>query len=213
MESYLTVNPLRVIIFHELKKRRIYVGELVHDTALDVYKLNYDQNYLASKNSIALSPELNLFKDTHISPKGKLFDAFIDRIPDRSNPAYPDYCQSQGISVDERNPMILLGSIGRRGPSTFVFEKTYSNSLSVKEIINFRNEINISQNDFAKAFDISEITLQKIESGASLDTKTIKLLQIYLTFPEVAIWQLQQTGATIHTTAMLKLLKFFKEKI
>jgi DNA-binding XRE family transcriptional regulator len=213
MESHLTIDPHRLTIFHELKKRRIYVGELLYDAELDAYKLIYDENYINSKSAIPLSPELSLFKKTHTSQKSKLFDAFVDRIPDRFNPAYTDYCHSQGISVDERNPIILLGSIGRRGPSTFIFEKMYKTSISLNDIINLRNELSISQNDFAKAFDISEVTLQKIETGISHDSKTIKLLQIYLTFPEVAIWQLYQTGAAIHTSTLLTLIKYFNEKI
>ena len=49
----------------------------------------------------------------------------MDRIPSKENPAYPDYCKSQGISVNETNPIILLIAIGKRGPSTFIFEPVF----------------------------------------------------------------------------------------
>lgn len=213
MNSNLKIDPNRLLIFHELKRRRIFVGELIYDEKLDVYKLRYDDNYVNLKSAIPLSQELDLFKTIHVSNKGQLFSAFIDRIPERENPAYADYCRSQGISVDEKNPIILLGSIGRRGPSSFVFEKTYKAGISIDKITRLRQELNITQHDLAKAFGISKVTLQKIESGGSSDEKTIKLLQIYFTFPEVAIWQLHQTGATVHSSVLSKLFTYFYERI
>lgn len=205
----LKIDPNRLLIFHELKKRRIYVGELIYDKNMDVYRLIYDHNYINSKNAIPLAPELDLFKMVHTSSKGQIFSAFTDRIPERQNPAYPDYCHSKGISVDETNPIILLGTIGSRGPSSFVFEKTYEAGISINEITNLRQDLNITQHDFAEALGISKVTLQKIEAGVSSDIKTIKLLQIYFTFPEVAIWQLHQTGATVHSSVLSKLFNYF----
>lgn len=213
MNIDLKIDPNRLLIFHELKKRRIYVGELIHDVKLDVYKLIYDQNYLNSKNAIPLAPELSLFKEVYISNKGQLFSAFLDRIPEKQNPAYADYCRSQGISINENNPIILLGTIGSRGPSSFVFERTYKPGISIIKITELRQELNITQHDLAEAFGISKVTLQKIESGVSSDIKTIKLLQIYFTFPEVAIWQLHQTGAMVHSLVLSKLFTYFYEKI
>lgn len=213
MNMNLEIDPNRLLIFHELKKRRIYVGELIYDTKIDMYKLIYDFNYINSKNAIPLAPELDLFKTVHTSGKGQLFSAFIDRIPERQNPAYADYCCSQGISIDETNPIILLGTIGSRGPSSFVFERTYKTKLSINDIIELRKELNITQHDLAEAFGISNVTLQKIESGASNDVKTIQLLQIYFTFPEVAIWQLHQTGGTVHSLVLSKLFNYFHTKL
>ncbi|MCB1107049.1 MAG: hypothetical protein KDK76_03020, partial [Chlamydiia bacterium] len=51
-----------------------------------------------------------------------LFVPFLERIPSKNNPSYPEYCQSVGISVDEENVFVLLSTIGRRGPSSFIFE-------------------------------------------------------------------------------------------
>jgi HipA-like protein len=202
----------RLNIFHESRKRRVLVGELIYDNKNDTYEFIYDKNYAHSKKAIPISPDLSLFKLRHQSEKGKLFPSFIDRIPDKSNPAYDDYCKAQGISSDEKNPIILLGTIGKRGPSGFIFELVYSNEFDARDIISLREQLHISQYDLATAFDISKTTLQRIESGISKDLNTLKYLQILLNFPEVALWQLKQTGSHVHRDVLSKLITHFKSK-
>lgn len=198
-------------IFHESKKRRTFVGELIYDKKKDTYELIYDKNYVNSKSAIPISPDLSLFKLRHQSKKGKIFSSFTDRIPDRSNPAYKDYCKSQGISPDEKNQIILLGAIGKRGPSSFIFEPVYYSEFDPSEINNLREKLQITQHDFAEAFDVNQRTLQRIEAGTSLDPSTLKHVQIMLTFPEVAIWQLKQTGSRVHRDVLSKLIKYFED--
>lgn len=212
MNYQIKLDPFRLKIFHESRKRRTFVGDLIYHQEKDVYELIYDKNYAHSYNAIPLSPELDLFKLRHQSNKGKLFASFIDRIPDKSNPAYNDYCNSQGISPNEKNPIILLGTIGKRGPSSFVFESVYKSEFNLTDIIKLRKELNITQHDFAQAFDISKTTLQRIESGLSKDLNTIKYLHILIIFPEVALWQLAQTGNRIHQSVLTRLIKYFETK-
>lgn len=207
------IDPTRIKIFHELKKRRVYVGELIYDKKRDVYELRYDQHYVNAKNAIPIGPDLDLFKIVHVSKEGQLFPMFLDRIPDKKNPAYNDYCNSQGISPDEKNPIILLGSIGSRGPSSFVFERVYETDFSADNIIKIRKMLKMTQHDFATVFDIKQITLQRIENRIGRDKNTIKLLQIYFNFPEVALWQLEQGRAAVNTASWEKLKKYFSEKI
>src|SRR5579872_66873 len=126
MNYLIKPDEYRLKIFHEGRKRRILVGELIYDKKKDRYELIYDKNYADSKKAIPIGPDLNLFKLHHQSKKGELFPSFMDRIPDKSNPAYNDYCKAQGVSPAEKNPIILLGAIGKRGPSSFVFEPVYS---------------------------------------------------------------------------------------
>ena len=212
MKSELKLNQNRLHIFHEGRKRRIFVGELIYLEDINQYELIYDKNYLVLKNAIPLSPDLDLFKHRHISEKGKLFPTFIDRIPLKSNPAYKDYCLSQHISIHEQNPIILLGTIGKRGPSSFIFEPVYENEFAAADIIKTREEIGISQNDLAKAFNLSKETLQKIENGLSKDLNTLKLIEIYFKFPNVGMWQLKQSGNKVHSSALFKLTNYFYNK-
>lgn len=202
----------RLHIYHEGRKRRVFVGELSYDVEKDRYELSYDERYAHSRMAISISPELSLFKLKHYSKKGELFHAFVDRIPDRDNPAYEAYCAAQGISVKERNPIILLGAIGRRGPSSFVFEPVYSDEFHLEELIKLHEQLGITQHDFAEAFDISKVTLQRIESGESRDQNTLKIIQIFFRFPEVAIWQLGLTGGRVHADVLKRLVAYFNDK-
>lgn len=203
----------RLQIFHEGRKRRVFVGELSYNKKNDIFELNYDYNYANSKSAIPISPDLSIFKLHHQSKKGKMFPAFIDRIPDTTNPAFKDYCLSQGISPNEKNPIILLGFIGKRGPSSFVFEPVYYNEFSINNIKSLRKKLNITQHDLAKAFDIKKITLQRLEAGTSHDENTLKRMQILFSFPETALWQLKQTGKWVHKDVLNKLTQHFSEFI
>lgn len=209
MRCQLKLNKNCLKIFQEGRKKRIFVGELRYDEKEERYELLYDKKYTYSKNAMSLGPNLSLFQLRHVSEKNKMFPYFLDRIPDRENPAYPDYCASQGIAVDEDNLIVLLGSIGRRGPSCFIFESVYKSQFDLAEIIKWREQLEISQHDFALAFDFSKATLQRIEDGKSIDHNTLKRLEILFCFPEVALWQLKQTGGKIHVRLLTKLMEYF----
>jgi len=90
-------DPHRIQIFHEGSKRRIRVAMLEYDPDTKRYSLTYVMKYLRSNTAIPLGPDLNFIRQKHVSEPDKLFPTFIDRIPDRQNPAYGDYCRSQGI--------------------------------------------------------------------------------------------------------------------
>src|SRR3990167_2286392 len=212
MKSKAKLDYNRLLIFHEARKRRIFVGELVYLKDEDQYELIYDKDYAHSKKAIPIGPELDLFSLRHKSSKGKLFPSFTDRIPLKTNPAYIDYCKSQGVDPDEANPIILLISIGKRGPSSFIFESAYKNEFSIDDVVQLQNQLNITRYDFAEAFDFNILTLQKLESGKSQDKNTLKRLQIYLEFPEVALWQLKQTGVRINHNSYSKLINYFKSQ-
>lgn len=207
------IDSAKLLIFHEARKRRIFVGELTYHKEKDQYEFSYDKKYLVLKNAIPVGPELSLFKKKHVTSENKLFPSFQDRIPSKANPAYEDYCKAQGISPSEKNPIILLGFIGRRGPSSFVFEPVYKRDFSNVDILRFRKQLRLTRHDLAEAFDFSLPTIQRIESGKSQDLNTIKRLQIYLEFPEVALWQLQQAGGRVHGDVHSRLLNYFNEKL
>jgi len=52
--------------------------------------------------------------------------------------------------------------------------------------------------------------LQKLETGLSHDPNTLKYLEILLNFPQVALWQLKQTGDNVHADVLVKLVNYFE---
>ena len=209
--DYSRIDKSQLHVFSESRKRRVFVGSLSWDSDKNVFHFKYDSKYTQSKTAIPIGKELDLFKKNHIS-KGNLFPSFADRIPSKENPAYEDYCRYQGISRDETNPIVLLISIGKRGPSTFIFEAVYRNDFSYKQVRVFRESLGISIHDFAAAFDFNPPTLQRMESGKKADLSTLRRAQIYLEFPKVAMWQLELNSGKIHTETFQKLWVFFEKK-
>ena len=166
--DFTKIDQSQLHVYSENRKRRVFVGTLIWDKIKNQFEFKYDPKYAKSKKAIPVGIELDLFKKTNIS-KGKLFPSFSDRIPSIENPAYADCCKSQGISTNEDNPIVLLVAIGRRGPSTFIFEPVFKNSFSYSDIKKFREESGLSINDFSLAFDINPPTLQRLESGKKSD--------------------------------------------
>ena len=209
--DYSEVDPTQLNVFAESRKRRVFVGSLKWDTNKNIFEFKYDPKYASSKKAIPVGKELDLFKKVHTC-KGKLFPSFLDRIPSNENPAYADYCRSQGISIDERNPIILLVSIGRKGPSTFIFEPIIKNEFTVDLLKAFRSELNISLSDMALAFDLNWPTLQRFEAGKKVELGTLRRIQIYLMFPQVAMWQLKLNVGKLHSDTFHRLWSYFEQR-
>jgi len=209
--DFTKIDQSQLQVFSESRKRRVFVGTLTWDQNRDIFEFTYDPKYSRSQTAIPVGNELDLFKKSH-SSKGKLFPSFFDRIPSKENPAYGDYCRSQGISVDETNPIILLISIGKRGPSTFIFEPVFLNFFDYKKVREFRESLDLSIHEFAAAFDFNPPTLQRLESGKNSDLGTIRRAQIYLEFPQVAMWQLELNSGKVHTDTFQKLWSHFEKK-
>lgn len=107
-----------IAVYLEKTRSRQYVGKLTREEGQ--YLFEYNSNYMKSRNVISLGPEMPLTKQSYRSKA--LFIPFMDRIPVKENPAYPEYCEAMGISPEETDPLILLGTIAHRGPSWLIFE-------------------------------------------------------------------------------------------
>lgn len=196
-------------IFLEARKRKIFVGVL--EFTNNNFTFLYDRKYLKSDSSIPLGPDIPLKKVKHTHKK-QLFPSFLDRIPSRKNPAYKDYCNQEGISINEENPIILLGTIGKRGPSSFIFELIHHNNFNVQErLSSFRSTTGISLQDTALAFGLNYVTVQRIEKGTSTDSNVLKLIQIYLEYPNCLRDQLQLTSCYLHHKTMKILFEYINE--
>lgn len=198
-------------VYSEGNRKRIFVGTLKH-LEEDTFHFKYSRDYLSSKGAIQLGPDLPLTKIEHKTVGPKVFSSFEDRIPSQANPAYAEYCQAYDISPQETNSILLLTTIGRRGPSTFVFEPVYitGENLTKDALRKFRVTNKISLRIMAEAFNLNYLTLQRIEKGTSKDRNTIRLVFLYLNFPDVAIWAVTINAAKIPQKTVSKLLAYFR---
>lgn len=208
------LNPKDIIavqIYLERKKSRIFVGKLWRELINQKLQfiLEYDNKYLDNKYAISLGPELPLTKQIYYS--SKLFPSFLDRIPSKENPAYKDYCQMMGIDESEEDSLILLSTIGKRGPSSFVFEPQYKDNFTADDLKKYREKLGLTMRDFSYLFGVSFAHLQRIESKKISGKEILHRIEIYKTFPEVALYELLRHGSKLHSKKIRHLLEFFQQ--
>jgi len=202
-------DPHQLEVFHEGRRRRQLVGTLTYHPKTTRYSFTYDAKYLRQKNAVPLGPELPLTKPSYQSKAKQLFSSLMDRIPSKENPAYIDYCKAAGIDPGEENTVRLLTSVGRRGPSTFIFEPVYKfdRDALISALKEFRQRLDISLWELARAFDVPYLTMQRIEASKSKDELTMRLIYCYLMFPDTAIWQLKISGRYVNRDSVIKIAK------
>lgn len=180
-------------VFLERRKTRVHVGRLTSAGGQLIF--TYDEEYLRMKNAFPLGPEFPLTKRQFKADT--LFPSLEDRIPSQKNPAYPEYCYAMGIDPGERNPIVLLSTIGSKGPSSFVFVPVYRRSFSVEDVIAFRRSLGLTTREFAQIFEISQPALNALERKRSSGKDLLKRLEIIVHFPEVALYLLLLNGGTL----------------
>ena len=185
---------LRVDVYLERRKSRVFVGSLKRDNNLFIFE--YHGPYIYDDKAIAMGPDLPLKKIIHKS--SKLFISFEDRIPSKHNPAYKDYCKQVGISPNEKDPIVLVATIGQRGPSSFIFAPVYKDQFTKEKLIEFRKDLNLSIREFAELFDFSPATIQRIESGKISGKDALKRIELYYKFPDIALFELNRSGHKIN---------------
>ncbi len=186
---------IAVVVYLERRKTRKLVGKLTRDLKNKTYIFQYDRGYLRSK-LIPLGPELPVSRKPYQSPI--LFESFVDRIPLKENPSYKDYCAATGISPQEQDPFVLLTTIARRGPSSFIFEAEREKMFTAANLIAFRQELQLTRKEFSIAFEVSNKTLYSIEKNQSTGKEVMKRLELYVRFPEIALFEFRRNCAQIH---------------
>jgi predicted transcriptional regulator len=78
---------------------------------------------------------------------------------------------------------------------------------------NIRESLKISIHEWAAAFSFNPPTLQRLESGKKTDLSTIRRIQIYLEFPQVALWEVELNAGKIHTETFQKLSSHFTSQM
>jgi HipA-like protein len=205
MSNYKKPNVVAVDVFAESRKSRRYVGRLSKELTEKVprFVFRYDPKYLRARFSLAVGPELPLTRREYFSPQ--LFPSFTDRLPSPENPAYQEYLDKFNLLPSEKDPLLLLTTIGRAGPSSFIFEpvleETFENNLKF-----FRNELGLTVRDFSVAFDVAGTSVQRIEKGIA-GKEIMKRIELYYRFPETAIFEVKRNGSKLHESVRTKLLQ------
>lgn len=154
------------------------------------FYFEYDDDYLHFSKAIPLGPEMPLTRRTYQSKQ--LFRPFSDRIPSKENPAYPEYCKSAGISINENDPLILLTTIASRGPSSFLFKPLYDERFTEADLKEFRTNLGLSAREFAACFDFSQPGITRVETGKTGGREILKRVEIYALYPDVALCQISE---------------------
>ncbi len=181
------MRPLKIIgvfVFLEKRKTETLVGSLYKIDRKLVF--TYEDSYLKARHSIPLGPEFPLTQKQFSS--NKLFPSLEDRIPSIQNPAYPEYCVAMGIDPNEKDPFILLSTIGSKGPSSFIFHPIFKRDITPKDIVEFRHMLGLTTREFAAVFEFSQNSLNALERGRRGGAEIIKRLEILLYFPSVALY-------------------------
>ncbi|MEI8295654.1 MAG: HipA N-terminal domain-containing protein [Alphaproteobacteria bacterium] len=200
---------IAVDIFLELYRTRLYVGLLQKKE--EQFYFQYDDAYLKARNVMSLGPEFTRTQKEFFSKA--MFPSLMDRIPDPENPAYPSYCQMFGMPANVQDPLVLLATIGRRGPSSFIFEPVYEKDFTFADFDKFRQGLGLTLHDAALLFDVSLSSLQKIKSGESSGKDVLKRLEIYYLFPDVLKFQIKQNGKFLHRDKLVYIFNLLaKEK-
>lgn len=203
-----TKNINAVMVFIDREKTRSYVGKLTYGSPSsgqadegDYFYFEYDSTYLQSSSSLRVGPELPL--ESKLFTSKQLFASFADRIPSRANAAYPDYCEAAGITPLEKDPLVLLSTIGSFGPSSFVFVPTYEEKFLGWKVKKYREKLNLTLREFAVIFSLSHSHLQRVETGQFPGKEIVRLIEICENHPAIAIEQVRKNGARI-PAAMLE---------
>lgn len=198
----------KVLVFIEESRGRVFVGELIKTD--EGYSFAYDHDYMSRASATAIGPDLPFLLNEIKSEK--LFDSLLELVPSRDNPAYEQYCRSVGISPDEHDPLVLLACLGK-GPSNFVFEPAPENTLPTgKDVVQFRDELGLSQRQFALLFDIPFPTLQTIEKETSEAKTARRLIQIFIDDPTVLWKVIKRRGVYLHTKQRLRIEDYIRRK-
>ena len=193
-ELSLYKNICGVDVFFERFQTRTHVGML--EKSNDSFHFSYDPAYLKTKNSLQFGVEFPLTRQYFSSET--LFPSFADRLPDPNNPAYEDHLYLSDISLNTSDPILLLTTIGKRGPSSFIFEPIYDDSFTINDYEKLREMLDLSMFDFAKIFDVSLSVLQKMKVGESSGKEVLKRLQLYTICPMTLYDQIQRNLKWLH---------------
>lgn len=197
-----------VLVFMEVYTNRIFVGTLVRNQG--IYEFTYEKSYLKYKKAIPMGLDLPLTRSFFKSEI--LFASFQERIPSKGNRVLTKYCDVFGISIHEKDPLIILSTIARKGLySCFIFSPLWKESFTVDDLRKFRKYLGLSTHDFEKAFGVAQASLVRVENGQASGSEILKKIEIFYENPEMTINYIKKYGNSLHSTKKEKLLSKLKE--
>ena len=205
-------NPKKITavdVYLKKRKTREYVGQLSRNNSQ--YIFIYDNLYLYKDRSISLGPDLPLTKKKFTSTS--LFPSFSDRIPSDKNPAYKEYCDMVGIKASEKDLLVLVATLGQKGPSSFIFSPAPGLAITHEDIINFRRNLSLTIREFGELFDFSPATISRIEKKLISGKEAMKRLEIYCHFPDTALYEAYKNRFKINEEKMNHVESFLKKRI
>ncbi len=188
--SAINIKIKAVDVYLQKRKTRELVGRLTRDEQGFIF--TYETAYLYNNKAISLGPDLPLIRKTFRAPT--LFPSFKDRIPSRDNPAYPEYCQMVGIEPTETDPLILVATLGHKGPSSFIFAPVQEDAFTGEALSLFRHHLGLTIREFSELFDFASTTINRIENNKISGKDALKRLKIYRDFPEVALTEIKRNA-------------------
>ncbi len=197
-----------VDVYLEKRKTREHVGRLSREGKKFIF--TYNDSYLYKDRAIPLGPDLPLTKKKFSSET--LFPTFEDRIPSKKNPAYAEYCKMVGINPSEKDSLILVATLGQKGPSSFIFSPAPTSTITNEDILNFRKKLNLTVREFSELFDFAPATINRIENRTISGKDSLKRLEIYFYFPEVALHEVMKNHNKIHSKKIKFVEKYLNSK-
>ena len=198
-----------VDVYLEKRKSREYVGCLSREEKKFVF--TYNNSYLYKDRSIPLGPDLPLSKARFTSDT--LFTSFEDRIPSNKNPAYKEYCAMVGIDPSEKDLLTLVATLGQKGPSSFIFSPAPTISITSEQVIDFRKDLKLTLREFSELFDFAPATIHRIENKTITGRDSLKRLEIYYHFPEVALHEVKKNHFKINNKKTEHVKIFLRSKL
>lgn len=205
--NYKDIKAIKVYL--ELKSNRLYVGKLFYNSG--EYNFEYYKKYITLKKAIPIGPELPLTRLKFTS--NQLFSSFEDRIPSKENPAYSEYCKVFNLDSNEDNKLVLLATIGRKGPSSLIFEPDWGMTFSAADLKNYRIRLGLSTRDFAECFGFTQAAIVRVEQGKSSGKEILKFVEMLFKFPEAALYLVLKEASKLHSKRKSKVVNLLEEEI
>ena len=183
---------MEIMVLCQFEKKRLLVGTLRRENG--AYLFSYDKSWLEYRNNLPIGPDLPLHTKEYRS--SKLFAAFERRIPPRDSENYERYCKQRGISVNETDQMVLLGTIGHMGASSFVFEIDRRTEREEKVLNTIKGLVTTFSYDIVAAgFGVNKTGLYKLVGGQVKPEKSgiYDLLEICIFNRQAAVWKITQS--------------------